>query len=424
MTQLAETLFRNTPPIAWPQLLTLHCSTHSSANSPEHNTKNSPEHNTKNSPEHSSENRTENSTENSTVINQVTYCQGQFHIATQAQPVMNTDSSHYYLTLIGTTITSDALLNLLSTLSSLQVSAQISGNIVVYPPAHYPLQLTSVDSHAVTNNSNPVANNSATQGDIVVLGLTALTDTLKQQFKDALASWSNDYQIDYALSQTLPSLREPGVVLMDMDSTTIQIECIDEIAKLAGVGEQVAAVTAQAMNGELDFSESLRSRVATLTNCPETVLKQVADVMPLMPGLELLIATLHQANWKVAIASGGFTYFAKRLQDDLGFDHVYANELEIIAGTLTGNVIGGIVDAQVKADTLQALALHYQIAPQQTVAIGDGANDLLMLKAATLGVAIHAKPIVQQQAQVALNHHDLEGLVGLLQAANCVESSW
>lgn len=400
MTQLAETLFSNTPPIAWPQLLTLQYSTHSSENSPEHNTK------------------------NSTAINQVTYNQGQFNISAQAQQVMNTDSSHY-LTLIGSTITSDALLNLLSTLSSLQVSAQISGNIVVYPPAHYPLQLTTVDSHAVTNNSNAVANNtSATQGDIVVLGFTALTDTLQQQFKNTLASWSNDYQIDYALSQTLPSLSQPGVVLMDMDSTTIQIECIDEIAKLAGVGEQVAAVTAQAMNGELDFSESLRSRVATLTNCPESVLTQVADAMPLMPGLELLIATLHQANWKVAIASGGFTYFADRLQADLGFDAVYANELEIIDGTLTGKVIGGIVDAQVKADTLQALARQYQIAPQQTVAIGDGANDLIMLKAAALGVAIHAKPIVQQQAKVALNHHDLEGLVGLLQAASCVDASW
>jgi len=384
MTQLAETLFSNTPPIAWPQLLTLQ----------------------------------------STKINQVIYCQGQFNISAQTQQVMNTDNSHY-LTLIGTTITSDALLNLLSALSSLQVSAQISGNIVVYPPAHYPLQLTTVDSHAVTNNSNAVANNtSAAQGDIVVLSFTVLTDSLQQQFKDTLASWSNDYHVDYALSQTLPSLSQPGVVLMDMDSTTIQIECIDEIAKLAGVGEQVAAVTAQAMNGELDFSESLRSRVATLTNCPESVLTQVADAMPLMPGLELLIATLHQANWKVAIASGGFTYFADRLQADLGFDAVYANELEIIEGTLTGKVIGGIVDAQVKADTLQALALQYQIAPQQTVAIVDCANYLIMLKAASLCVSIHAKPIVQQQAQVALNHHDLEGLVGLLQAASCVDASW
>ena len=338
---------------------------------------------------------------------------------------MNKSNSHY-LTLIGPTIASDALLNLLSALSQLQVSAQSSGDIIIYPPATYSLENSPLTHDASADTQ------ASTQGDIVVLGFAELFTELsakllnkqRQQFNDTLTSWSNDYHIDYALSQTLPSLKQPGVVLMDMDSTTIQIECIDEIAKLAGVGEQVAAVTAKAMNGELDFSASLRSRVATLTNCPEAVLSQVADAMPLMPGLELLIATLHQANWKVAIASGGFTYFAERLQADLGFDAVYANELEIIDGFLTGKVIGDIVDAQVKADTLQALAQQYQIAPQQTVAIGDGANDLIMLKSAALGVAIHAKPIVQQQAQVALNHHDLEGLVGLLQAANCVEASW
>ncbi|MDX2321294.1 MAG: phosphoserine phosphatase SerB [Moritella sp.] len=372
MTQLAETLFSHTPPIAWPQLLSLQ----------------------------------------STQVKQVSYCQGQFNISAQQQPISNSHNSRYYLTLLAPTIASDALLNLLSALSQLQVSAQVSGDITLYPPAHYPLQLATND------------NKTLTQGDIVVLGFTPLSGALQQQFHTTLASWSNDYHIDYALSQTLPSLNQPGVVLMDMDSTTIQIECIDEIAKLAGVGEQVAAVTAKAMNGELDFSESLRSRVATLTNCPESVLSQVADSMPLMPGLELLISTLHQANWKVAIASGGFSYFAQRLQDDLGFDAVYANELGIVDGILTGKVIGDIVDAQVKADTLQALATAYQIPPQQTVAIGDGANDLIMLKSAALGVAIHAKPIVQQQAQVALNHHDLEGLVGLLLAANCVEASW
>ena len=367
MTQLAETLFSNTPPIAWRQLLTLQ----------------------------------------STQIKQVTYCLGQFNIS--AQPAQ---ASQHYLTLFAPALTSDALLNLLSALSQQQVSAQASGDIVLYPPANYPLQLAATDAHDLN------------QGEIMVFGFAELSAALQQQFNDTLTSWSNDYQVDYALTHTLPSLTQPGVVLMDMDSTTIQIECIDEIAKLAGVGEQVAAVTARAMNGELDCTESLRSRVATLTGCPETVLTQVADAMPLMPGLELLIATLHQANWKVAIASGGFTYFAKRLQDDLGFDAVYANELEIVDGILTGKVIGGIVDAQVKADTLQALAQEYNIAPAQTVAIGDGANDLIMLKSATLGVAIHAKPIVQQQAQVALNHHDLEGLVGLLQAASCVESNW
>ncbi|SGY94640.1 Phosphoserine phosphatase [Moritella viscosa] len=376
MTQLAETLFSNTPPIAWPQLLTLQ----------------------------------------STEIKHVTYCQGQFNISAQELPLSS--RNYYYLTLIAPSITSEALLNLLFTLSQRLQSTQDSRDIILYPPANYAL-----NNNVLTDKQVPLEK-AVNQGDIIVLGFTTLSDELQQQFKDTLVSWSNDYHVDYALSQTLPSLKQPGVVLMDMDSTTIQIECIDEIAKLAGVGEQVAAVTERAMNGELDFSESLRSRVATLTNCPEAVLTQVADAMPLMPGLELLIATLHQANWKVAIASGGFTYFAKRLQDDLGFDAVYANELEIVDGILTGKVIGNIVDAQVKADTLQALAQEYQMTPQQTVAIGDGANDLIMLKSAALGVAIHAKPIVQQQAQVALNYHDLEGLVGLLQAANCVDASW
>ncbi|WP_017221032.1 phosphoserine phosphatase SerB [Moritella dasanensis] len=399
MTQLAETLFRNTPPIAWRQLLSLQ--------------------------------HFQQSTQNSTNIKQVTYCQGKFNISAQQQQVMNkpncgsssgSDNNSYYLTLIGPTVASDALLTLLSALSTLQPSA----DIIIYPPATYPLAMEPLVTDPRT--TDPLINSNATQGNIVVLGFTELftelSAELRQQFNARLSSWSNDYHVDYAFSQTLPSLSQPGVVLMDMDSTTIQIECIDEIAKLAGVGEQVAAVTAKAMNGELDFSESLRSRVATLTNCPEAVLTQVADAMPLMPGLELLIATLHRANWKVAIASGGFTYFAERLQADLGFDAVYANELEIVDGLLTGKVIGDIVDAQVKADTLQALATQYQIAPQQTVAIGDGANDLIMLKSAALGVAIHAKPIVQQQAQVALNHHDLEGLVGLLYAATCVEASW
>lgn len=411
MTQLAETLLSNTPPIAWQQLFTSHRSQHST----QHNVKNS----------------AKNSVQKSLAIKQVTYGQGQFNISAQERQVMTNSNSHY-LTLIGTTLASDALVNLLSALSTLQVSVQTrDAEIIIYPPATYPLTLDALTVNAApltaTDNATTtqgVRGNGGDKGDIVVLGFPALSTELRQQFNATLTTWSHEHQVDYAFSQTLPSLSQPGVVLMDMDSTTIQIECIDEIAKLAGVGEQVAAVTAKTMNGELDFTASLRSRVATLTNCPEAVLSQVADAMPLMPGLALLITTLHHANWKVAIASGGFSYFAERLQADLGFDAVYANDLEIIDGRLTGKVIGTIVDAQVKADTLQTLVNQYQLAPQQTVAIGDGANDLIMLKSAALGVAIHAKSIVQQQAPAALNYHNLEGLVGLLQAANCVQASW
>jgi phosphoserine phosphatase len=232
-----------------------------------------------------------------------------------------------------------------------------------------------------------------------------------------IKAFANEQGCDYALVEKLPDFSQPGLVLMDMDSTTIQIECIDEIARLYGVGEQVSAVTAAAMRGELDFNGSLRTRVGKLTGAPESLLKQVADTMPLMPGLTALIAGLKAANWKVAIASGGFTYFANRLKDDHGFDAAYANTLEIIDSTLTGEVTGEIVNADVKARTLKELATAFNIPSSQTVAIGDGANDLVMMAASALGIAIHAKPIVQEKASVALNHLDLEGALCLLMSS-------
>lgn len=212
-------------------------------------------------------------------------------------------------------------------------------------------------------------------------------------------------------------LNQPGLLVMDMDSTAIQIECIDEIAVLAGVGAEVAAVTARAMNGELDFAQSLRQRVATLANAPEQILQQVLDAVPLMPGLTALVSQLQQHSWQVAIASGGFTFFTDALKQRLDLTATFANVLEIVDGKLTGQVLGEIVDANRKAAVVAELSVQFGLEPSQTVAIGDGANDLPMLKMAALGVAFHAKPKVQAEAKAAIRQGSLLQLLYLLEPA-------
>ena len=243
-----------------------------------------------------------------------------------------------------------------------------------------------------------------------------------QTLKANIDKFCKENEMDFALMTHFPDWSKPGLVLMDMDSTTIQIECIDEIARLYGVGEQVSAVTELAMQGKLDFNESLRTRVSKLKGAPVSILQEVADNLPLMPGLLELIKGLKNAGWKVAIASGGFNYFADRLKEDHGFDEAVSNALEIKDQTLTGEVHGEIVNAAVKARTLSELAERYDIPMSQTVAIGDGANDLLMLDASAIGIAIHAKPIVQEKAPVSLNHIDLKGALCILSAANAANS--
>lgn len=220
--------------------------------------------------------------------------------------------------------------------------------------------------------------------------------------------------LDVAPLGKIPHLRTPGLLVMDMDSTAIQIECIDEIAKLAGTGAEVAEVTERAMRGELDFTASLRQRVATLKGADARILSQVLERLPLMPGLVSLVLKLEALGWKVAIASGGFTFFADHLRERLHLCEAVANQLEIVDGKLTGEVIGPVVDAKYKASTLSRLAEQYHIAPEQTVAIGDGANDLPMLKRAALGVAYHAKPKVNEKAEVTIRHASLMGVFCIL----------
>lgn len=223
-------------------------------------------------------------------------------------------------------------------------------------------------------------------------------------------------KLDYASLNDMPDLSRPGLIVMDMDSTAIQIECIDEIAKLAGVGEMVAEVTERAMQGELDFEQSLRQRVGALKGANESILEEVRSTLPFMPELEVLVETLKTYGWKTAIASGGFTYFSDYLQDTLDLDHAQSNTLEIVDGVLTGKVLGDVVSAQTKAEILQQLAEQYDIDPYNTVAVGDGANDLVMMASAGLGVAYHAKPKVEQVAQTAVRYAGLGGILCILSA--------
>ena len=228
--------------------------------------------------------------------------------------------------------------------------------------------------------------------------------------------FAHDVEVDIAKLDFCPKLSQAGLLVMDMDSTAIQIECIDEIAKLAGVGELVSAITESAMRGELDFEQSLRRRVGTLKGAPESILQQVRENLPLMPGLVGTIQTLQKYGWKTAIASGGFTYFADYLKDLLQLDFAASNQFDIEDGKLTGLVKGDVVDAQYKAKTLQHLLEAYGIDSQHSIAIGDGANDLAMMNVAGLGIAFHAKPKVQQQAQIVINFADLTALLCLLSA--------
>jgi len=199
-----------------------------------------------------------------------------------------------------------------------------------------------------------------------------------------------------------------------MDSTLIQTEVIDELAERAGVGEQVRAITESAMRGEIDFSESFKKRVSLLKGLDESVMKEIAENLPITEGMTRLIRILKKGGYKLAILSGGFTYFGNYLKDKYGFDYVYANELEIVDGKLTGNYVGDIVDGKRKAELLRLLAQVEKVDMRQTVAVGDGANDLPMLGIAGLGIAFHAKPKVKQNAKQSLSTVGLDGILYFL----------
>ena len=225
---------------------------------------------------------------------------------------------------------------------------------------------------------------------------------------------SGELDVDIAFQEDNMYRRNRRLVCFDMDSTLIQTEVIDELAELAGVGEQVRAITESAMNGEIDFGESFKKRMALLEGLSEDVLHNVAINLPITKGAHRLMKALKYYGYKTAILSGGFTYFGDYLQKELGIDYVYANQLEIINGKLTGKYLGEIVDGNKKAEYLKAIAEKEGIHINQTIAVGDGANDLPMLNLAGLGIAFHAKPKVKENASTSISSLGLDGILYLL----------
>jgi phosphoserine phosphatase len=225
---------------------------------------------------------------------------------------------------------------------------------------------------------------------------------------------SSKLNFDISFQEESMYRRMRRLICFDMDSTLIQTEVIDELAERAGVGDKVKAITESAMHGDIDFEESFKQRIKLLKGLDASVLKEVAENLPITEGLGRLMKVLQKVGFKTAILSGGFTYFGNYLKDKYGFDYMYANELEIVDGKLTGNYLGDIITGKKKAELLSLIAQVEKIDIRQTVAVGDGANDLPMLGIAGLGIAFHAKPKVKQNAGQSLSSVGIDGILYFL----------
>ena len=236
----------------------------------------------------------------------------------------------------------------------------------------------------------------------------------REEMQRELMKLSSELEVDFSFQRDNMYRRMRRLICFDMDSTLIQTECIDELAERAGVGEQVRAITESAMRGEIDFKESFTQRVALLKGLDVSVMKEIAENMPITEGVERLMFVLKRYGYKIAILSGGFTYFGEFLQKKFGIDYVYANELEVEDGKLTGRYLGDVVDGKRKAELLRLIAQVEKVDIAQTIAVGDGANDLPMLSLAGLGIAFHAKPKVKENARQAINTIGLDGVLYFL----------
>ena len=235
-----------------------------------------------------------------------------------------------------------------------------------------------------------------------------------QAMRSRFLQISQSEEFDISLQEDNVFRRCRRLICFDMDSTLIETEVIDELADRAGVGGEVRAITESAMRGEIDFSESFARRVALLKGLDESVMREIAENLPITEGVERMMQVLKRTGYKTAILSGGFTYFGNYLRQKFGFDYVYANELEIADGKLTGRYVGDIVDGKRKAELLRIIAQVENINIAQTIAVGDGANDLPMLSTAGLGIAFHAKPKVKQTARQSISTIGLDGVLYFL----------
>ena len=237
----------------------------------------------------------------------------------------------------------------------------------------------------------------------------------RQKMQADLMKLSSEMEIDFSLQKDDMYRRARRLICFDMDSTLIQTECIDELAIRAGVGDQVKAITERAMRGEIDFKESFSQRVALLKGLDVSVMQDIAEHLPITEGADRLISVLKRCGYKIAILSGGFTYFGEYLQRRFGIDYVYANELEVDDnGKLTGRYLGEVVDGHRKAELLKLIAQVEKVNLAQTIAVGDGANDLPMISEAGLGIAFHAKPRVVANAEQSINTIGLDGVLYFL----------